>query len=290
MFKVHINQLPNECLTMIFKNFDLQKMILFRVICLRWQELIEAICKGKQSLKILKPPYLCLSPMLNQEIDGFLKSKQPLDCYLNVIRSNLDSQLCDFLVDLFPNIEHLVFHRALINHKTVKHLCDMFQKLTNLKSFYLFGGPDSKRSNGKSVCNIDKNVLQVIGQLHLLRNLYLCTHKLESPLPNKIVSQLDHLFLGARCYAAFVASLTQLKPACTVRIEMYPMYDSLFKQLSNLVAKTNYQFLLKVTHLTLHHISISLRDLRYITQHLINLQFIKIKYYLILVSIDFILF
>ena len=284
MVKVHINKLPNECLTIIFKNLDLHKMIQLRIICVRWQGVIEAICKRKRSLRICQGGGWQLA-IFNQEMDGFLKWKKSLPKeHLDLSGLNFDSGLCDFLVHLFPNIEHLAFPRVHIKYQTFRQLCDMFEQWPNLSSFFLYGSPEKVYDEipdldtiGDKYSHIDKYLLQIIRPMTSLRNLYLCMGKLEMALPAKILSKLDHIFVGGKCLAPFAASLSKLKPDCKVRIRILDdEKTTLSEKLSNMVAKGKDQFAPKVTHLVCSWLDES-ADLEYICRHFVNLQFLQFK-------------
>src|SRR5699024_10870570 len=103
MLTVHIHEMPNECLTIVFQNLKLQRMILLRGVCCRWKNAIEAICRRKQSLIItnhfinFKPAQYYLPPMFNLEQDTFLKPIH-FKHRLAIMNSAVSEEFCELLL------------------------------------------------------------------------------------------------------------------------------------------------------------------------------------------------
>ena len=279
MLKVHINHLPNECLTIIFKNLTLQNMLCIRITCPRWMGVIEAICERKRCLDISKLSYrhpFKKSEFFSLKTDDYLKTSN--QDRLAIKGPNFTSTVCDTLGRLFPNLEQLIFPRYLLRDDQSPELTYLLQQWPALATFALCGS--SNWARGDKV-NISKNVAQAMRKLSSIKSLYIYCSRAETSLPSKIIPKLDHLFLGAEMYyMSFLKSLARLKPTCQIRLFIYHHYhseDSSYKKIEKLINECKHiEFASKVTHL--RYDRVDLDKFRFISTHFTNLQYLDLTF------------
>ena len=294
MLKVHIHQLPNECLSMIFKDMTLQQRIPLIAVCSRWHGVIGAICAGKQSLKLISnrtyneyryPAAFYCSAKFNLEHDRFVKpSLQNADDILEP-KGYLNRPLCDSLARLFPNVQQLHFSRDLIDDESSHHLVHLLQQWPALTGLILEGGCEWHRN--KKAAFMHRNVVQAIRQLDSLQHLYLFAPKVEASLPVKTISQLNDLYIGISCswYAGFLPSLAKLKPDCRVRLSIWEDQNhynqAIFPKLTKFITDFKPKLARQVTHFTFEQA----RDyytpkpeyLNFVLEHFVNLQYLELR-------------
>ncbi|KAI2795957.1 hypothetical protein BLOT_016230 [Blomia tropicalis] len=50
--KMHLDDLDNDCLILVFNQFTLQQLISLRIVCRRWETVVALICRGRRSLHL----------------------------------------------------------------------------------------------------------------------------------------------------------------------------------------------------------------------------------------------
>ena len=261
MLKVHINEMPNECLTAIFNYFPLQQRIPLRIICPRWYGVIGAMCNVQKSLKLFKglgDSKVYCKKIFRAKLDCLrLKPGEDLDIKPRHYGGN--SSLLQFLTNTFPNIEHLVFSCA--TQLESPQLAYLLQKWPNLISLTVHGDID-----------LEQGVLDAFKQITSLRRLYLLTRTAQKPLPDNVMSQLEHLTLAVNQYNSdFNEAMALLKPSCTLSLDTN---YTLFEQISRISNKSEHKFTLNVTHLQIARVY-DQQQVRLISQSLRNLEYLE---------------
>lgn len=114
----NINQsLSDDCFRLIFAEFSLREQIHLRSVCIRWQVIIEQICRGKQTLKLFGSKEAVrqyLESVTNFKVPDMLPHSQPVTDVSSdtlVIKPNLDLECaCNALSGLFQNVRILVIY------------------------------------------------------------------------------------------------------------------------------------------------------------------------------------
>jgi len=120
-----INDLPDDCLFLIFEECALQDLVRLRLVCTRWRSLIGILCAAVHTLRLFASEsdvdeyFDALSQLNLQDISDFKCSNKNsliifLPCYLNSITDIGKYESCpefggSFLADLFPNICNLTY-------------------------------------------------------------------------------------------------------------------------------------------------------------------------------------
>ena len=132
--QTQINDLDNDCLSLVFRQFTLQNMIRLRIVCKRWRSMIELICQGKTSLQLfaLKKDACCYLQFAKRcnihdynDVNSFELSSNKL------ILSGPSLELSLFLPSIFPNVRKLIYRCKL-------DLVPLLKSWTNLEFLCLY--------------------------------------------------------------------------------------------------------------------------------------------------------
>lgn len=179
--RVHINQLPDDCLVSIFeKRFSLQAMVTeLRPICTRWKNVIEfSICQPKKSLKLFSSKndirQYC-QKLIDLNLYADEKFKLRNICHYDhdfVLHSfwRLDSNLDSFqsMATLFPNVNHLVLGFWHIPFCFQEKFCHFIRNWPNLSHLSLFTSLSKLSFQNDSAIN---TLYQTINSLNCLTHL-----------------------------------------------------------------------------------------------------------------------
>ena len=255
---MNINDLPIDCLILVFQKFSLQHRILLRSVCSHWNGIIEQqICQLKRSLKLFgcskNVKTYCLQLICeNSKENEYLKLNKAASKTDDLILINSNIETFNFLARLFPQLEHLVIHFDA--DSPFKQLPHFLALCPNLVSLSLCGSVPCNTIDFVAKLSQAINSLTKLKRLDLLsNNLFLGDIKSSLPIemPN-VLPQLEHIslleFQGDLC-----GTLKQLSANCkSLRLDSIP---SLVEQLPKEILPNS-----KLTS-TITHLRISLDKL-----------------------------
>ena len=227
----NINDMPDDCLILIMKHFSLQTQISFRAICHHWKNVVELMCNQKRSLKLfgslseLKDyVYLYLDDKVHFDFgntDPFqldhLKLK-PIgyDDDLIIQQNHFHQEFCDFLVELFPNMQQLLVFFRTRSESGFDELPYLLEKWSpTLIKLSLFGYRPISWNCIKDI-SFPKRMTQAISKLKRLQWLdlkakHIFKEKKSDAIP--IIRRLKHLTIDYKRLPQYF--LTSLSKECT---------------------------------------------------------------------------
>ncbi|KAH9408364.1 hypothetical protein TYRP_012037 [Tyrophagus putrescentiae] len=130
--KMNVNQLNDDSLLLIFKKLPIQELLRHRLVCARWQLLIEQLCAGRRSLKLFsgfQNVYQYANDLVNFCLEDAehlkLRPAPPEDDDLLLA---LEPAVGRLIGDLFTNVDRLVVH---LNADSAVHLPSLLQCLSS---------------------------------------------------------------------------------------------------------------------------------------------------------------
>ena len=198
---MNINNLPIDCLILIFQKFSLQSQINLREVCCKWKEVIEQICQQKYSLKLFGRSKNITDFALTTICDNYrhndiLKLK-PLGIDDDLIVDSYiycdDLQIYQFFTRIFAKIKQLSVHFCW--DSPFSNLDLFLRNCHSLTSLTLCGAIDYSHSNFTARLCEALNLLPSLKRLDLnVIDLFLLedretSQKIEMP---KVMSQLKH--------------------------------------------------------------------------------------------------
>lgn len=213
MFPI-INDIPNECLTLILKLIPLQELLQLRIVCFRWKENIDSYCGSKKTLKIISSSYrmhLTLRDYAreiyyNKLYDRALNSADDL----LIEEDNFGTDGLNFLTKTFKNIKHLTLSGFGYNSESYHNV--LFEHWHDLQSLSLKCAYDYKFSK----------IENSISSLHSLRRLDLLSDNITATqIPKNILAKLEHFTINFKSSANFEEVVSNLNSNCKVQLQIW---------------------------------------------------------------------
>lgn len=207
-----INNIPNECLTLILKLIPLQELLPIRIVCIRWKENIDSYCRTKKTLKILNA-----SPKLTN-FRGYAREIYDNKLYDLALNSSDDlafrkyffgPELVNFLTKTFTNIIHLTLSGfgecSEVHHKVLLEQWHNLQSLT-LNCVYGYNFSLIKDS---------------ISTLHSLRRLNLLSENIPAKkIPSNILAKLEHFSINLKASEDFDQVFLKINSNCKIQLQI----------------------------------------------------------------------
>ncbi len=138
---MNVNQLNDDSLLLIFKKLPIQELLRHRLVCSRWQLLIEQLCAGRRSLKLFsgfQNVYQYANDLVNFCLEDAEHLKlQPAPPEDDDLLLALEPAVGRLIGDLFTNVDRLVVH---LNADSAVHLPSLLQCLSSrLVRLSIFG-------------------------------------------------------------------------------------------------------------------------------------------------------
>ena len=206
---MQINDMPNECLTLILKFIPLQELLSLRIVCSSWKNVIGAYCGTRKTLKIFN----------NRSSSSFRDYSREIYCnkldYL-ALNSNddlafnehyLKTELLNFLIDTFSKTKHLTLS-GFGNGYELYH------------SILLEHWPDLKSLSLHCLSNYDFDIIKSsISALNSLQRLDLLSENISvTQVPKNILAQLVQISLNVQASNDFAKVFSDLKSSCKVHL------------------------------------------------------------------------
>ena len=117
---MNINDMPDDNLILILKQFTLQEQLELVQVCIKWETIIEELCQAKQSLKLFDDisnvGEYC-SDLLNYNLQNEPKlAMKPIGVDNELILDQPNSRLSnEKWHHLFPNVKEVVLYGDALN-------------------------------------------------------------------------------------------------------------------------------------------------------------------------------
>ena len=240
---------PNEVITMILKNYPLQQMMYFRLVCTRWKEVVDGICVGMKSLKLFTNKDgvqdFCENLVhLNLECTNAFQMK-PLgqdddllidDCHFDKLPLFL------LLPQHFPNIETLVLHLDYTD--SLVDLPLFLEKWSGTLTTLVISGDNRMRDWDAFSTRMCHSIMLCTK----LKQLYLfCPLVLQIKCLSIVLQNLELIYLNTACATPVV--MAKLGPSCKrVIIDDY-YWDDMFERELQYSLASNYSLTENLSHL-----------------------------------------
>lgn len=208
---MNLSKFPDDGLFAIFAKCPLNKLILLRRVCSRWQVLIEKFFRGKHTIKIFGSFRSLVEYMKNVKRYNLKLANSdhyPRKVGYNELifsSSRFDEEGARLIAQLFPNVKVLVFF--YYNWPKEEIFGILIAQWINLKSITFFGMPQTDNSQ--------QRIWEFINSISSLKRLHLFGIR-DAVIPDQFpaLGRLEQFSLTDYREGNIVPVLTQLSSVC----------------------------------------------------------------------------
>ena len=198
-----MNRLDDKCLVKILDELPLQRLIIFRCVCLRWKRVIEKeICPQRTAVKLfrsVKNLKQSIGSLFDSDVEAKLYCR--FECLIissntSMLQNDFINPFYNFLARVIPKMEKIVFYFAPANSHDILHVFEKWRRSLKFLGFVNMS------------TDLDwKTIWHKVGLLPMLNHLVINGHWCLRDPSN--LSQMKHL----KSLTIFNYYLTKLLPA-----------------------------------------------------------------------------